>query len=334
MLVSLSACFSLSLFAQGDFWTKKTDMPTQRFDLAVSAVDGKIYAIGGVKFEDQNNCIIVPALEEYDPIKNEWKKKRDMPKAIEGLSASVVDGKIYTIGGSDKFSRLSYVMEYDPAKDKWTKKNDMPRQVAQTSTCVVNRKIYAIGGLKEGNPNPISVSATMEYNPVTDTWINKTDMPTPRYDLATAVLNGKIYAIGGIRDLLNVSSAVEEYDPVTDAWIKKADIPNMINDVRILYFSFKCAVTIKNKIYVTGNGAIEEYDPVTDTWTKKQDMPSLRGVYSAATVNGKVYVIGGAAEGVILSTVEEYTPDDWTISVSSKQKVATTWANIKVENGK
>lgn len=40
-------------------------------------------------------------------------------------------------------------------------------------------------------------------------------MPTPRFNLSTAVVNGKIYAIGGrLRDKLSAtSSAVEEYTP-------------------------------------------------------------------------------------------------------------------------
>ena len=44
-------------------------------------------------------------------------------------------------------------------------------------------------------------------------WTKKADMPTPRCMLATSVVNGKIYAIGGKNvDMNLVYATVEEYD--------------------------------------------------------------------------------------------------------------------------
>jgi hypothetical protein len=53
-----------------------------------------------------------------------------------------------------------------------------------------------------------------EYDPATDTWTRKADMPTARDSLSTSVVNGKIYAIGGAMSGDGVSlSIIEEYDP-------------------------------------------------------------------------------------------------------------------------
>ena len=62
--------------------------------------------------------------------------------------------------------------------------------------------------------------AVEEYDPITDTWLRKADMPTARMSLTTSVLNGKIYAMGGGDGFFNSFSIVEEYDPITDTWIK------------------------------------------------------------------------------------------------------------------
>ena len=45
------------------------------------------------------------------------------------------------------------------------------------------------------------------------------------------------------------------------------------------------------------------------TWTKKADMPTARTMVATRVVDGKIYAIGGAGDGGILSTVEEYTPE-------------------------
>lgn len=68
-----------------------------------------------------------------------------------------------------------------------------------------------------------SLRIVEEYDPATDTWTKKTDMPTPRSSIATAVVNGKIYVIGGWDGGRPVST-VEEYDPLANRWKKKADM--------------------------------------------------------------------------------------------------------------
>jgi len=62
------------------------------------------------------------------------------------LSASVVNGIIYAIGGQNIAGTIfSTVEAYDPKTDKWTKKADLPKG-RFGSTCVVNNKVYAIAG--------------------------------------------------------------------------------------------------------------------------------------------------------------------------------------------
>jgi len=77
-----------------------------------------------------------------------WTTKAKMLTERFGVSTSVVNGKIYAIGGGRNLdtSLLSTVEEYDPVADKWTKKTDMPTARFSFSTCAVNEKIYAIGG--------------------------------------------------------------------------------------------------------------------------------------------------------------------------------------------
>ncbi|NIR95350.1 MAG: galactose oxidase, partial [Gammaproteobacteria bacterium] len=71
-----------------------------------------------------------------------------MPTARFGLSCSVVDGKIYAIGGavSPTGTPLATVEAYDPATDTWSSKAPMPTARNFLTTSAVNGIIYAIGG--------------------------------------------------------------------------------------------------------------------------------------------------------------------------------------------
>jgi len=320
----------------GDMWTKKADMPTARFLMATSEVSGKIYAIGG-KIRNANGWLEdLQTVEEYDPAINKWDKKANMPTARSSLSTSVIDGKIYAIGGTWGPEWASSVVEvYDPIADKWTRKADMPTARSGLSTCAVNGKIYAIGGWKWDNVNGKGVrfSTVEEYDPKTNKWTQKTDMPTKRssFNSFASAVDGQIYVIGGGDDN-NFLQLVEEYDPIADKWTKKADMPT----VRVT-----TTVAVNGKIYAIGGyegnnkpslSTVEEYDPKTDTWTKKADMPTARTNLSTCTVNGKIYAIGGdigQKENIATSVVEEYDPGT-SQSINFKGKLPTTWGDVKL----
>ena len=142
-------------------------------------------------------------------------------------------------------------------------------------------------------------------------WTKKANLPTARSALASAVVGGKIYVIGGHDEDFFSLATTEEYDPTTNAWTKKANMPTS------RFGHSACAVN--GKIYVFGGMAegvflktVEEYDPATDTWKSRADMPTARGGLRCIAVGGKIYAIGGAIvtnnRVVNLSVVEEYDP--------------------------
>jgi N-acetylneuraminic acid mutarotase len=102
----------------------------------------------------------------------------------------------------------------------WTTKADMQIPSMQHGTCVVNGKIYSIGGYNSVDVCRIPATQKVEeYDPSTDTWTIKEDMPTARHGLSISAVDGKIYVIGGHPVLCEGElSTVEVYDPLTDTW--------------------------------------------------------------------------------------------------------------------
>jgi len=99
--------------------------------------------------------------------------------------------------------------------------------------------------------------ANYEYDPATDKWTKKQPMPRPAHHAALAAVNGKIYAFGGFVAPANTAVPVgAAWEPIDNAW---------------------------------------QYDPVADSWKPLAPLPGKRGSAIAAEVDGKIYVIGGAA---------------------------------------
>jgi N-acetylneuraminic acid mutarotase len=264
-----------------------------------------------------------------------WTQKADMPTPRLALAASVVDGKIYAIGGR---AERTLTTEYDPATDTWTTKTRMITPRFGLATSVVDGVIYAIGGSQHNTSASAPRVATEEYNPFTDIWTKKTDMPTGRSMLSTSVVDGKIYAIGGNGPgvWLTHLRTVEEYDPLTDTWTKKADMPTARG--------WHSASVVDGKIYVIGGAlvnktmlsTVEVYDPVTDSWTTKTPMPTARSGHATAVVDGIIYAIGGGTHTPSrgFSVVEAYDPATDTWTTKADMPTPTCWLSTGVVDGK
>ncbi len=174
-----------------------------------------------------------------------------------------------------------------------------------------------------------------------DCWVSKASMQVARDDLGVAVVNGKIYAIGGRVDD-GVVGTNEEYDPATDTWSFKKSMPTPRDDFGIAVY--------KDKIYCIGGsrdggyfsndsivGVNEVYDPATDTWETKEPIPTSRRGLGANVVNGKIHLIGGfvphssSSTGFsILSLNEVYDPanDSWTTKAAVPTAVSSVTSAV------
>lgn len=305
--------------------TSLAPLPIARLGLATAVVDGQIYAIGGYAQADAPGLQVV---ESYDPAADTWTSRKPMPTGRRWLAAAVVNGAVYAIGGHVGVNTpgLAIVEAYDPATDTWSAKQPMPTARLGLAAAVLNDRIYAVGGADTGSGQGGSGGSVLgtleEYDPATDTWTSKQDMPTPRATLAFVALGGKLYAIGGGKNPGTGSPLVEIYDPATDTWTAGAGMPTARSAL--------CGAVVGGEIYLVGgaNGVStptpalystnEAYDPVSDSWTTRSPMPTARYAHTCAAASGKVYAIGGAAMVLAphpgVHTNEAFDPvvDDWT----------------------
>ena len=104
-----------------------------------------------------------------------------MPTGRCGISTSLVNGKIYVIGGhpgSSPYTALSTVEAYNSLTDTWEIKSNMLVGRCGVSTSVVNGKIYAFGGYMDEWGGPMCVTVE-EYDPSKDEFdLKKMDSPT------------------------------------------------------------------------------------------------------------------------------------------------------------
>jgi N-acetylneuraminic acid mutarotase len=174
----------------------------------------------------------------------------------------------------------------------------------------------------------LAVAGTLSVYAAEDSWASKAPMHEARSGLGVAVVNGKIYAIGGASSN-GFRATTEEYDPATNTWSFKEPMPTPRSAFGIAVY--------QNKIYCIGGyisgdatGANEVYDPATDMWETKASMPTPTLNLQANVVNGKIYLIGGNSNGK-LNQVYDPANDTW-LTKASVPTAVSSYASAVVDN--
>ena len=124
-------------------------------------------------------------------------------------------------------------------------------------------------------------------------WVKGSPMPTQRSELASALLDGKIYVAGGTHVAGLTYARMEVYNPLTNSWSTAAPLPMGRH-----HFGM---AALDGKIYVAGGlpdwfrltDTCFVYDPQTDSWTQIASLPYRLATHSMAALNGNLYVVGG-----------------------------------------
>ena len=234
----------------------------------------------------------------------------------------------YSIDGRESSElTLIYPTEYAPGYD-------VTAIVILTNLSNGSHTVTVLGETTFGKS--LNATATFEINlqpngSSEDIWSKMSSMPTARAGLGVAVVNEKIFAIGG-RNQSSTLASNEMYDPFTNNWTVLAPMPTPMS-----YFGIGVC---QSKIYCIGgsNGSNQVYDPQTNTWTTKASMPTSRSQLQANVVNGKIFLVGGllpnsVAAPNITNANEAYDPTTNTWSEMAPIPTAVfNYASAVVDN--
>lgn len=154
-------------------------------------------------------------------------------------------------------------------------------------------------------------------------WFDLAPVPSDHQEMAAALLDERIYVVGGLNGVGGVVSTVDVYDPASDSWSTAAPLPEARHHAavavaggRIFVFggvssNYLDPIAIERDVFM--------YDPGSNSWTQRASMPTARLASAAVTVGGKIHVVGGEANDFeALTTHEVYDPelDSWSTAAA------------------
>jgi N-acetylneuraminic acid mutarotase len=169
----------------------------------------------------------------YDIAANRWQQWVSLPAIRFGGAAFIANGHLHFVGGAkaDRETPASdhWAINLSNTSAGWQRKANMPVAQDHVSHATVNGRVYILGGehghagLNDGDDATyVQHKFTFEYNPATNTWARKADMPiaSSHMEGGTFVINGKIVLVGGVLtgggD--NTTNRGRVYDPARNTW--------------------------------------------------------------------------------------------------------------------
>ncbi len=267
---------------------------------------------------------------------SQWTSAAGIPTPKMYHATAGMDGFVYVFAGYSTSGGQNApdgsCFKYHAATDTWTSIMGIPiAELAHASAVPVDGKVYLVGGCRysSGKNDWEGVKTVFAYDPATDTYESKTDMPKIQFGCAVGVIDKKIYLIGGRNNSsLQYNSSyldlIQVYDTETDSWsTSTVKYPARVTDIG--------SVTIDNKIITAGGfnstlaspyqsstyiGAIEGG---TLTWTSAADYPFGGIRYpSAAALGSTAYFTGGDTE-------KSGNAIEWTYGFDVTAKTWTTY---------
>lgn len=285
--------------------------------------DGVLFTLGTKIYSFHGNGNNV-----YDLTTNEWTYYPFATGLIPD-TGFMIENVIYI---TSKIGNVFYA--FDTMTNTFTQKADYPgtpnRRGAMSFD--IGGKGYLAGGAVSGtNACTTEVgcftSNVYEYDPVTDVWVTKTNMPKAIVFGSAISHNGKGYAglgeiYGGTIALGRLKSPFwYEYNPVTDVWTAMQNYMNL--DTYFNTVAESSIAKINDEIYIFGGRSkgiynnyqdnITKYNVTTNTWSSVNDDPGKNRTEAAGFyVNGKIY-IGGGEDSEELTDFWEYdiATDAW-----------------------
>ena len=261
-------------------WTPGPASPAARFEGYGRVVNGKLYTFGGYTNVDPFGATNQAAV--YDPTTNSWTSLGTMPipETHCGVAVDEADGLIFFVGGLRGLypgDSTTDVWQYNTATNVWSRLPSLPEPLSAGTADFVDGQIDYFGG-NRGQDRVTDYPLHYVLTLGDTSWHTAAPMPAGRDHVASAVLNGRIYLMGGEvgHDTLHQQQiATWCYDPASDTWTTLAAMPVGKSHAESSTFVYNGA------IYVAGgqgdnfkaSDTFLRYDPASDTWSQLPPLP-------------------------------------------------------------
>jgi|GEM_PF-2440767 len=202
--------------------------------------------------------------------------------SILGPTAEAPEGYTY--------SRWAMTLNHE--EPRWVDRRQMPGgPPGPLVSAALGNKVYIL--LESG--------VLWAYEPRSNGWQRRKDLPAAVRGCSLAVLAGKLHAVGGVDPTGRCSGRHFEYDPAADTWTERGALVTPRTAFGLVGCRDRLHALGGLRESATGKCATarhEAWDPMTGIWSPRQPLPSRVSALGAATVGDRIHIVGGELRSV------------------------------------
>lgn len=274
--------------------------PHGRYDAAFVEIGDLFYLLGGRRIQP---------VDQFDPESGRWTALPAPPLALHGAQGVAWRGRILLAGAmAGEFpdeEPAAHVWVFAPDTGAWSPGWPIPedRRRGAAGAVVVDDTLYLVGGVR-GGPAPREVAWLDALDLRSGAWRRLPDAPHVRARFQAAVVEGKLFAIGGQRSAEGTPpqppeeiSAVDVFTIASEEWDTWDALPLPTPRARAM------ATAVGNEVFVLGgesgsrdaaHAEVEVLDLQTRSWRRAPDLIEARSGTGVVLWQDGLHLASGA----------------------------------------
>ncbi|XP_064460062.1 beta-scruin-like isoform X2 [Ornithodoros turicata] len=146
---------------KNDQWRLIHPMPKPMMGVGATALNGKIWLVGGIKGSRCGRRVLQSAVYSFDPKADSWCPGTPMLQSRAFCSAVTVSKEIWVVGGIVDVQGMqctSRIDVFDPAKGSWERRDDLACPIHSVRITKAGPLVYFVGGQTSDNKLSSDVS--------------------------------------------------------------------------------------------------------------------------------------------------------------------------------
>ena len=272
-------------------WRELAPLPVGYAAHTAVLLGGSVYVGGGLEGTSDNDEESY-RLDVYNLTTNQWSSSHIITP-YDSFAMTVLDDKLVTAGGATKNNEVvKKVLVLNAGQ--WRDYSEMPTARYCATAVGYHSMLIVVGGVIKVEGEWTRVSTTELLDTTNGCWYTCNNLPSPHQQLKAAILNDKLYLLGGVDKDFNLSQQVfvAFLDTLSTHQLNWQSAPNTP-------WCGLAPVVLHNNFLTVGGeqqsctSEVNIFNLSTGQWKHLTNIPAARSAPAVVGVADNIIVIGG-----------------------------------------
>ena len=284
----------VDIFSKRVKWEELAPVPVGHNSHTAVLLGGSVYVGGGYEGRSIDDYQLSYRLYVCNLTTNQWS-----PSPITApycwFALTVLDDKLVIAGGGTKNGKaVKKVLVLNAGQ--WKDYSEMPTARVRATAVGYHSMLIVVGGLCKVEGKLTTLSTTELLDTTNGCWYTCNNLPSPHEIMKAAIMNDKLYLLGGFYKDRKPSPQVfvASLDTLSTHqlnWQSAPNTPWCLSAPIVLYNKF--LFTVGGKWQQCRTSEVHIFNPSTGQWKHLTNIPAARGSPAVVGVADIILVIGG-----------------------------------------